>query len=75
MKWLTIAGITLCVILMALFEWPKMDRHQKKEKAAFVTIVAMGWLLVILLLFFPEMPGPTQMIDKLFKPLGKMLEK
>jgi len=35
----------------------------------------MGWLLAILLLFFPDMPGPTQMIEKLFKPLGKMLEK
>jgi len=75
MKWLTAAGITVCMVLIVLYEWPKMDRNQKKVKAAFVTITAMGWLLAILLLFFPDMPGPTQMIEKLFKPLGKMLEK
>lgn len=25
--------------------------------------------------FFPDMPGPTQMISNIFKPLSKMLEK
>ncbi|WP_028400700.1 hypothetical protein [Ectobacillus panaciterrae] len=75
MKWITVAGITVCVVLIVLYEWPKMDRNQKKEKAAFVTLTAMGWLLAILLLFFPDMPGPTQMIEKIFKPLGKILEK
>lgn len=63
------------MVLIFLYEWPKMDRNQKKEKAAFVILTTMGWLLAILLLFFPDMPGPTQMIDMLFKPLGKMLEK
>ncbi|WP_308126673.1 MULTISPECIES: hypothetical protein [Priestia] len=52
-----------------------MERNQKKEKTSFVLLTTMGWLLAILLLFFPDMPGPTQMIDMLFKPLGKMLEK
>ncbi|AVX07679.1 MULTISPECIES: hypothetical protein [Priestia] len=75
MKWITVIGITVCVVLIFLYEWPKMDRNQKKEKAAFVILTTMGWLLAILLLFFPDMPGPTQMIDMLFKPLGKMLEK
>ncbi|AAY60297.1 hypothetical protein I6G76_00065 (plasmid) [Bacillus cereus] len=74
MKWITVVGITVCVILMTFYEWPKMDWNQKKEKIAFITLTAMGWLLAILLLFFPDMPGPTQMIEKLFKPLGKMLE-
>lgn len=75
MKWITVIGITVCVVLIFLYEWPKMDRNQKKEKAAFVILTTMGWLLAILLLFFPDMPGPTQMIDMLFKPLSKMLEK
>lgn len=34
----------------------------------------MGWILAVLLIFFPEMPGPTDLIDWIFKPLGKMLE-
>ncbi|MDM5154508.1 hypothetical protein QUF88_11880 [Bacillus sp. DX1.1] len=75
MKWITIAGITACVVLITLYEWPKMDRNQKREKAVFVILTAMGWLLAILLLFFPDMPGPTQMISNIFKPLSKMLEK
>jgi hypothetical protein len=75
MKWITVIGITVCVVHIFLYVWPKMDRNQKKEKAAFVILTTMGWLLAILLLFFPDMPGPTQMIDMLFKPLGKMLEK
>ncbi|MED1472732.1 hypothetical protein [Bacillus salipaludis] len=75
MKWLEVIGITVCVVLIILFEWPKMEQNQKKEKTAFVTITAVGWILGILLLFFPDMPGPTQMIEILFKPLGKMLEK
>jgi len=75
MKWITIIGITICVFLIVWYEWPKMDQNQRKEKAACVVLTATGWLLAILLLFFPDMPGPTQMIDVLFKPLGKMLEK
>lgn len=75
MKWLMVAGITVSVVLIALFEWPKMNRNQKKEKITFVTLSAMGWILAILLLFFPDMAGPTQMISWLFKPLGKLLEK
>ncbi|MGP0690230.1 hypothetical protein ACW5UC_27180 [Priestia aryabhattai] len=75
MKWITVLGITICVVLIVWYEWPKINRNQKKEKVVFVALTAMGWLLAILLLFFPDMPGPTQMIEMLFKPLGKMLEK
>lgn len=74
MKWITVIAITVCVALVTLYEWPKMSHNQKKEKAAFVTLTATGWLLAILLLFFPDISGPSQMIEKLFKPLGKMLE-
>lgn len=75
MKWAAIVGIIVLMILITWYEWPKMDRKQKKEKAAFITLLAMGGLLAILLLFFPDMPGPTQMIETLFKPLGQLLEK
>jgi len=75
MKWITVLGITICVVLIVWYEWPKINRNQKEEKVVFVALTAMGWLLAILLLFFPDMPGPTQMIEMLFKPLGKMLEK
>ncbi|CUB08490.1 hypothetical protein BN2127_JRS1_00272 [Bacillus cereus] len=75
MKWLTMAGITVSLFLIILYEWPKMTQNQKKEKATFVILTMMGWLLAILLLFFPDVPGPTQIIEKLFKPLGTILEE
>ncbi|MFC4770293.1 hypothetical protein [Effusibacillus consociatus] len=75
MKWGFVFGVTVVAGLMALYEWPKMNQNQKKEKAAFVTLTAIGWLLAVLLLFFPDMPGPTQLIDTIYKPLGKLLEE
>lgn len=63
----------IAVILITVFEWPKMK--QPKERIVFVAITSLGFVLAVLLLFNPEMPGPTQMIDAIFKPLGKLLEK
>lgn len=68
-------GITVVAILMTLYEWQKMNKNQKKEKRVFVTLTMAGWLLAVLLVFFPDMPGPTHLMDVIFKPLGKLLEK
>ncbi|WP_416827808.1 hypothetical protein [Ectobacillus polymachus] len=75
MKWITTLGITIFLLLIILYEWPKIGINHKKEKISLVTITVIGWLLSILLLFFPDMPGPTQMIEMLFKPLDKLLGK
>ncbi|WP_209123221.1 hypothetical protein [Alkalihalobacillus sp. BA299] len=74
MKWLMVLGITFVIALMFLYEWPKMNLKQKREKYTFVVLSVISWALAILLLFYPEMPGPTDMIDRIYKPLGKMLE-
>ncbi|WP_408011325.1 hypothetical protein ACJROX_14055 [Pseudalkalibacillus sp. A8] len=71
----SVFGITVVVILITLIEWPKMNKNQKKEKWAFVTLTMSGWLLAVLLVYFPDMPGPTNLIDMIFKPLGKLLQK
>lgn len=75
MKSAALFGITIVVILISLYEWPKIKKNQNKEKWSFVTLTMAGWLLAVLLIIFPEMPGPTQWIDIIFKPLGKLLEK
>lgn len=75
MKWGAVFVLTVIVALMFLYEWPQMNLKQKKEKAAFIGLAAMGWLLGVLLVFFPDLPGPTHLLDTLFKPLGKLLEK
>lgn len=66
--------ITVLVACIVLYEWPSMNPKQKKEKAAFIGLTAMGWLLGVLLVFFPDLPGPTQLFETIFKPLGKLLE-
>ncbi|MBD0379507.1 hypothetical protein ICC18_05220 [Paenibacillus sp. WST5] len=60
---------------MFLYEWPKIDRIQKKEKMAFVALTAMGCLLAILVIYYPEMSSPTQWVERIYRPLGKLLEQ
>jgi multisubunit Na+/H+ antiporter MnhB subunit len=75
LTWVFIVGITLVVALMILYEWPRMNPNQKKEKAVFAILVTMEWLLAILLLFYPNLPSPTQILEVVFQPLSKFLKK
>ncbi|MCM3114249.1 hypothetical protein M3610_02940 [Neobacillus sp. MER 74] len=74
MRWGPLFGSTFIVLCMTLFQWKKLNRNQKKEKAAFVSLTILGWLLMNLLFTFPNIPGPTEMIDSIYKPLGNLLE-
>jgi hypothetical protein len=65
---------TIIVICMFLFQWPKITKEQKKEKAAFITLTVLGWVLINFLFIFPNTPGPTELISLMFKPLGRLLE-
>lgn len=73
MTWFFVIGVTLVVAFMILYEWPRMNPNQKKEKLVFVILIAMEWVLAILLLFFPDLPRPAQMIESVFNSLVKFL--
>lgn len=75
MKWGPVFVSILIMIFMSLYQWPKLKKNQKKEKAAFLSLLILGWALAILLIIFPDIPGPTQLIDWIYKPFGKILEK
>ncbi|MBU8919799.1 hypothetical protein BGM25_27810 [Bacillus sp. FJAT-29953] len=75
MKWGLVIASLIIAMSMFLYQWPKLKKHQKKEKAAFLSLTFLGLFLSVLLIFFPEMPGPTQMIDWIYKPLGRLIEK
>ncbi|WP_027415716.1 hypothetical protein [Aneurinibacillus terranovensis] len=75
MKWAEILGITVVLVFMTIYEWPKMKGQMKKEKIAFAALTMLGGGLAFLLVFYPEMPGPTQWIDAIYKPLGKFIYK
>jgi multisubunit Na+/H+ antiporter MnhB subunit len=70
-----ILGTLVLVALIFLYEWPRINRTQKKEKVAFIVLLSLGTILAMVLIWNPDLPGPTQMIDYLYKPLGRMLEK
>jgi hypothetical protein len=60
---------------MVLYEWPRLSAKPTREKAAFAVLTAMGWGLAVLLIFFPHLPSPTDLVDAVYAPLGKLLEK
>ncbi|MEH7544974.1 MULTISPECIES: hypothetical protein [Bacillaceae] len=74
MKWGSILGCTVLIIMIILFQWSRLKQKQVKEKAALLTLSILGWILAILMLFFPDMPGPTQFIDWMYRPLGELLK-
>jgi multisubunit Na+/H+ antiporter MnhB subunit len=73
-KWGAVLGVLVVVFLIILYEWPKINPDQKKEKKAFVVVTAIGCLLAFLLIYFPHVSSPTQWVEAIFKPLGKTLE-
>jgi hypothetical protein len=73
MKWAAVLGITVVMLTMFLYDWPKIGRQLKKERVAFVALTVLGGILAVMLIFNPEMPGPTQWIDTVYKPLVKLL--
>lgn len=73
MKWVSVMGITLIVLVIFLFEWLKI-KHLWKEKVSFSTIMILGYILAVTLVFYPDLPGPTQVLEVIYKPFAKILE-
>lgn len=62
-----IAGITIILVLIFLSEWPKVKKNKGKMKWTFISLMVVNWVLAVLLVLFPEMPGPGQLIDFIYK--------
>ncbi|WP_339324603.1 hypothetical protein [Paenibacillus sp. FSL W8-0194] len=62
-------GVTLLVLLMFFYEYPRFRPENKKEKAAFTVLASAGWALAMLLMWFPRLPGPTEFINYVTKPI------
>ncbi|WP_240374861.1 hypothetical protein [Bacillus piscicola] len=75
MKGIQVIGVTIVVILITLYEWPKLGKQQRKEKTAFVTCTGIVWVLAVILLFFPDMQGPSDWLSALFGPIGESIRK
>ncbi|WP_421617804.1 hypothetical protein ACAF76_010100 [Brevibacillus sp. TJ4] len=71
MRWGIMLGKTVVVVLIFLFEWPKIKSQSKKDKRAFLTLLGIGW--VLFLFDLPNIPGPTTLLDTIFKPITSMM--
>ncbi|MBI0581177.1 hypothetical protein IEC97_28080 [Neobacillus cucumis] len=75
MKWGVLLGSLLLVLAMILYQWPKLNQKPKRDKLAFLTLSILGGILAIVLIFFPSIANPTQAVNWLYEPLGKILKK
>lgn len=62
-----ILGVTITLVLIFLYQWPKLKKNEKKVKIAFFSLMLLNWVLAVLLVIYPEMPGPGQLIDFIYK--------
>lgn len=72
MKWVQIVVMSVLVCILFALEWPRLSGLPKRDKAAFITLLFVAWVLSMLDL--PNLPGPTTFINALFRPLGQYLE-
>lgn len=75
MKWAEVLGFAAVLVFMVLYDWPKMTQQMKREKMVYGILTGLGAILSVLLVFYPEMPGPTQWFDVMYKPLVNLMEK
>lgn len=74
MRWGAFIGITVITLMIAWYQWPKMNQGHRKDKAAFVVLSAAGWAFGIIVAAFPHLTSPMTLLDKLFEPLSDLLE-
>lgn len=67
MKVVGILGLTVILLFIFLIQRQGLKKSGKRVKMAFFLIMVMNWVLAVLLVIFPEMPGPGQLVDFLYK--------
>ncbi|MBA2939858.1 hypothetical protein HZF08_16215 [Paenibacillus sp. CGMCC 1.16610] len=72
MRWSLFCIVTIAMILISLFEWPKLKQKPKRDKAVFIMLLLTGWVLSMFDL--PNTPGPTSIFKIVFKPLRGLIE-
>ncbi|UPK41333.1 hypothetical protein [Paenibacillus pabuli] len=73
MIWVKIAGVSLVLAMIVKFEWLRLNQGHTRERATLIILAAMGWVAALLVILFPEMPGPIMLIDWLYRPLAGLI--
>ncbi|RED40603.1 hypothetical protein [Paenibacillus sp. VMFN-D1] len=66
---LKLLGITLLFVAVFIYDFSSVDPKKKKERAAIAVITFAGWGVAVMLLFAPGLPGPTEWINQVTKPI------
>ncbi|MCR8634316.1 hypothetical protein [Paenibacillus radicis (ex Xue et al. 2023)] len=63
-------------IIGGLMWWidSKALKSEKRASLIYLGLLGLSGSISLILVFYPEMPGPTQWIDALYKPLGKLIQ-
>jgi hypothetical protein len=74
---MSVSTLGIVWLLAGGFIW--LDRHSltgggKRDSIAYSVVLGVCCLLSASLLFFPKMPGPTEWVDTLLKPVGNLLK-
>ncbi|MEK3734245.1 MULTISPECIES: hypothetical protein [Paenibacillus] len=73
MKVVYIVGITFLVLLMFIYQWPRIQSGERREKAAFAALTVMGWGIATMYIMFPTMTSPAKIIDFLLVQLRNIV--
>lgn len=64
--------VTISALLITRYEWPKLRTKPVRDKAVFISLLLLVWILSMLDL--PNTPGPTKALLFIFKPFRGLTE-
>ncbi|RNB88389.1 hypothetical protein EDM59_04490 [Brevibacillus nitrificans] len=72
MRWGVVLSMTVLAVVLIGYEWPRLKKQPRKDKLVFLSLILIAWTLSLFDL--PNIPGPTTMVQTLFRPFAILLE-
>ncbi|MBS4174321.1 hypothetical protein [Bacillus sp. FJAT-49736] len=69
-----VIGVILFTFILTLSQLPYLKKKTKKEKWAYTIITFMSLAIAALLIVKPDLPGPTQLVERLYPNLSRILK-
>ncbi|OAS16103.1 hypothetical protein [Paenibacillus oryzisoli] len=66
--------MSLCLVITGV-QWHWIHKKTPfKEKVTYWSILCLCWILAVMLFLHPSLPGPTDWVNVVFQPLGKIID-
>ncbi|WP_026572946.1 hypothetical protein [Bacillus sp. UNC438CL73TsuS30] len=69
-----IIGVTVLLLLLYLYNRPKLKENGQKVQKTFLAFIVFDWFLAATLILFPKIPGPGDLIEFIYKSVGAFWE-